>query len=86
MNISCASVLCAVISIYEITCCGLFAYSLKNNCKKITYEEINQEEDEMEEADRMLNMGMKKEEEEEDKSKIDYCNFNIRSSLETLYE
>ena len=64
--------------IYEITCCGLFTYSLKNNCKKITYEEINQEEDEMEEADRMLNMGMKKEEEEEDKSKIDYCNFNIK--------
>ena len=49
MNITCASVLCAVISIYEITCCGLFAYSLKNNCKKMTDEQINQEEDEMEE-------------------------------------
>ena len=31
----------------------------------------------MEEADRMLNMGMKKDEEEE--TTIDYCNFNIKS-------
>ncbi len=84
MNVTCGSVLCAIISIYEITCCGLFAYSLKNNCKKMRYEEVNQEEDEMEEADRMLNMGMQKEEEEE--TTIEYCNFNIKSSLETLYE
>ena len=84
MNVTCGSVLCAIISIYEITCCGLFAYSLKNNCKKMRYEEINQEEDEMEEADRMLNMGMQKEEEEE--TTIEYRNFNIKSSLETLYE
>ncbi len=84
MNVTCGSVLCAIISIYEITCCGLFAYSLKNNCKKMRYEEVNQEEDEMEEADRMLNMGMQKEEEEE--TTIEYRNFNIKSSLETLYE
>ena len=86
MNITCASVLCAVISIYEITCCGLFAYSLKNNCKKMTYEQVNQEEDEMEEADRMLNIGMQKEDEEELEKTIEYRNFNIKSSLETLYE
>tara|TARA_X000001036_G_scaffold389144_1_gene385899 strand:+ start:415 stop:570 length:156 start_codon:yes stop_codon:yes gene_type:complete len=51
----------------------------------MTYKEVNQEEDdEMEEADRMLNMGMQKEEEEE--TTIEYRNFNIKSSLETLYE
>jgi hypothetical protein len=82
MNVTCGSVLCAIISIYEITCCGLFAYSLKDNCKKMTYEKVNQEEDEMEEADRMLNMGMQKEEE----TTIEYRKFNIKSSLETLYE
>ncbi len=85
MNVTCGSILCAIISIYEITCCGLFVYSCKNNCKKMTYKEVNQEEDdEMEEADRMLNMGMQKEEEEE--TTIEYRNFNIKSSLETLYE
>ena len=86
MNVTCGSILCAVISVYELTCCGLFIYSCKNNCKKITYEEVNQEEDEMEEADRMLNMGMVKDEEEELEKTIEYRNFNIKSSLETLYE
>jgi len=85
MNVTCGSILCVVISIYELTCCGLFIYSCKNNCKKMTYEEVNQEEDDMEEADRMLNMGMIKEEEELETT-IEYSNFNIKSSLETLYE
>ena len=40
----------------------------------------------MEEADRMLNMGMVKDEEEELEKTIEYRNFNIKSSLETLYE
>ena len=85
MNVTCGSILCAIISIYEVTCCGLFIYSFKNNCKKMTYEQLNQEEDEMEEADRMLNIGMQKDDEEEETT-IEYCNFNIKSSLETLYE
>lgn len=88
MNLTCGSILCAIISVYEVTCCGLFAYSLKNNCKKMTYEEVNreEEEDDMAEADIMLNMGIQKKEETENEMTRDYCNFNIKSSLDTLYE